>query len=128
VECLNQDTNNPATAHLEKLWKISLEEVYQFKKYDPAKVHDLLILDKKPEVMGADGRPAGHFPVAWCKDYGAGKVFYTSLGHREDIIDTDPDLKNRKNSVEISKAYQAHLLGGIEWALGLAGANKLTIP
>jgi hypothetical protein len=41
------------------------------------------------------------------------------LGHREDLIDADPDLPNRKNSTEISKAYQAHILGGIEWALGL---------
>jgi hypothetical protein len=119
VECLDQDPQNPATAHLEKSWKISLEEIYQFKKYDPAKVHELLILDKKPEVMGAQGRPPGHFPVAWCKDYGTGRVFYTSLGHREDIIDTDPSIKSRANSVETSKAYQAHLLGGIEWALGL---------
>jgi len=115
VDCINVDPSNPATAHLPKVWTISQEEVYQFKNYDPAKVHELLVLDKKPE------RPfsPGHFAVAWCKDYGAGKVFYTSLGHREDIIDADPDLKDRKNSVEISRAYQAHLLGGIEWALGL---------
>jgi type 1 glutamine amidotransferase len=114
VECLNQDPSNPATAGLGKSWKITQEEIYQFKNYDPAKVHDLLIMDKHPE-----SGEAGHFAVSWCKSYGAGSVFYTSLGHREDIIDTDPNLKGRINSVEISKAYQAHLLGGIEWALGL---------
>ena len=112
VECLNQDPTNPATASLGKSWTISLEEIYQFKNYDPAKVHDLLILDKHPET----GAP-GHFGVAWCKDYGKGKVFYTSIGHREDIIDADPNLKDRKNFVEISQAYQTHLLGGIKWAL-----------
>jgi type 1 glutamine amidotransferase len=116
VECLNQDPQNPATAHLGKSWTISQEEIYQFKNYDPAKVHDLLILDKHPET-GA----AGHFAVAWCKNYGAGRVFYTSLGHREDLWDTDASLKDRKNSAEIAKAYQAHVLGGIEWALGLKG-------
>ena len=114
VDCLNQDPKNPATAALPKVWTISQEEIYQFKNYDPAKVHDLLILDKHPET----GAP-GHFGVSWCKSYGQGRVFYTSLGHREDIWDTDPDLKDRKNAVEISKAYQAHVLGGIEWALGL---------
>jgi type 1 glutamine amidotransferase len=114
VECLNQDPANPATAGLPKVWTISQEEIYQFKNYDPTKVHDLLILDKHPET----GAP-GHYGVSWCKDYGAGKVFYTSLGHREDIWGTDPNLKDRKNSVEISKAYQRHVLGGIEWALGL---------
>ncbi len=117
VDCLNQDTDNPATAMLPKTWTISQEEIYQFKNYDPAKVHDLLILDKHPET-GA----AGHYAVSWCKPYGAGRVFYTSLGHREDVWDTDPTIKDRKNSVEISKAYQAHLLGGIEWALGLKGS------
>ncbi len=118
IECLNQDPKNPATAHLGKSWKITREEVYQFKRYDPAKVHELLTLDIQPEVKNG-ARAAGHYPVAWWKDYGKGRVFYTSLGHRDDIIDADPNLKNRVNSVEISKAYQAHLLGGIEFALGL---------
>jgi uncharacterized protein len=114
VDCLNQDATHPATAMLGKSFHVSQEEIYQFKNYDPAKVHDLLVMDKHPET-GA----AGHFGVSWCKAYGTGKVFYTSLGHREDVIDADPNLKDRKNSVEISKAYQAHVLGGIEWALGL---------
>lgn len=117
VECLNQDPQHPATASLPAKWNISQEEIYQFQNYDPAKVHDLLILDKHPE----DGSP-GHYGVSWCKMYGSGRVFYTSLGHREDIWDTDPNMKDRKNSPAIAKAYQAHVLGGIEWALGLKGA------
>ena len=117
VDCLNQDPQNPATAMLPPTWTISQEEIYQFQNYEPAKVHDLLILDKHPE----DNSP-GHFAVSWCKSYGAGRVFFTSLGHREDVWDPDPALKDRKNSPEISKAYQAHVLGGIEWALGLKGA------
>jgi type 1 glutamine amidotransferase len=115
VICLNQDKKNPATAGLPAEWAVSLEEIYQFKSYDPAKVHDLLIMDKHPEHQ----EQRGHFAVSWCKDYGAGKVFYTSLGHREDVIDADPNLKDRKNSVAIAKAYQMHILGGIEWALGI---------
>ena len=118
VECLNQDPANPANAHLGKSWTISQEEIYQFKSYDAAKVHDLLILDKHPETSAA-----GHFPVSWCKPYGDGKVFYTSLGHREDVWDTDPSIKDRKNDPAISKAYQQHVLGGIEWALGLKTAK-----
>jgi type 1 glutamine amidotransferase len=114
VDCINVDPSNPADAPLPKVWTIAQEEIYQFKNYDPAKVHDLLILDKHPET-GA----AGHFAVSWCKNYGAGKVFYTSLGHREDLWDADPALPNRVNSVETAKLYQAHVLGGIEWALGL---------
>jgi uncharacterized protein len=114
VDCLNQDPQNPANASLPKVWTISQEEIYQFKNYDPTKVHDLLILDKHPETSAP-----GHYGVSWCKNYGDGKVFYTSLGHREDLWDTDPNISDRKNSVEIAKQYQAHILGGIEWALGL---------
>ncbi len=116
VDCLNQDTDHPATASLPKVWTITQEEVYQFKNYDPAKVHDLLILDKRPQAPFAPG----HYPVSWCKQYGKGKVFYTSLGHREDIWDTDPNISDRKNPEDIAKNYQAHILGGIEWALGVA--------
>ena len=115
VTCLNEDPAHPANTKLGESWTISQEEIYQFKNYDAAKVHDLLIMDKHPEHKEI----SGHFPVSWCKNYGAGKVFYTSLGHREDIIDADPGLKDRKNSPDTSKAYQAHVLGGIEWALGL---------
>lgn len=115
VECLNQDAKHPATAHLGKTWTIQQEEIYQFKSYDAAKVHDLLILDKHPE-----NNSPGHFPVSWCKPFGKGRVFYTSLGHREDIWDADPAIKDRKNTEDVSKAYQQHLLGGIKWALQLA--------
>jgi type 1 glutamine amidotransferase len=115
VECLNEDPAHPATAALGKSWVISQEEIYQFKNYDPAKVHDLLIMDKHPE----NKEVTGHFPVSWCKNYGAGRVFYTSLGHREDLWDADPTIKDRKNDAAISHAYQQHVLGGIEWALGL---------
>ncbi len=115
VECLNEDPANPATAHLGKTWTLQQEEIYQFKSYDPAQVHDLLIMDKHPEHKEI----TGHFPVAWCKPYGAGKVFYTSIGHREDIWDGDPAIPDRKNDPAISQAYQQHVLGGIEWALGL---------
>jgi type 1 glutamine amidotransferase len=113
VECLCKDEKHPSTSHLGKSWKISQEEIYLFKNYDPTKVHDLLVLDKQP-----NNKSPGHFPVSWTKDHGKGRVFYTSLGHREDIWDADPTLKDRVNSVETSKAFQAHLLGGIKWALG----------
>jgi type 1 glutamine amidotransferase len=115
VDCLNQDTNNPATASVPPVWTITQEEVYQFKNYDPTKVHELLILDKRPQPPFTPG----HYPVSWCKPYGSGRVFYTSIGHREDIIELDPNFPGRRNSVEISKTYRAHVLGGIEWALGL---------
>jgi type 1 glutamine amidotransferase len=115
VDVLNQDPQNPATASLPPVWTIAQEEVYQFKNYDPTKVHELLIMDKRPQPPGTPG----HYAVSWCKSYGTGRVFYTSLGHREDLIELDPNFPNRKNSVEAAKLYRAHVMGGIEWALGL---------
>ena len=115
VKILNMVPWHPSTRMLGPTWDIAQEEIYQFKNYDPAKVEDLLVLDKHPET-GA----AGNFPVSWCRPFGQGRVFYTSLGHREDIWDTDPNIPSRINSAEISRAYQAHLLGGIQWALGIA--------
>ena len=120
VDCLNQDPQNPATSQLPKVWTIAQEEVYQFKNYDSNKVHELLILDKRPQPPGTPG----HYAVAWCKDYGTGRVFYTSLGHREDLIDTDPNMPNRRNDVAAAKLYQKHILGGIEWALKLKDVGK----
>ena len=114
VSAINLDPKNPATAQLPPTWAIKQEEIYNFKDYDPAKVHELLALGISP----LDGS-VGHFPVSWCKMYGQGRVFYTSLGHREDIWDTDPTIKDRINPPEIAEKYQAFLLGGIKWVLGL---------
>ena len=118
VDCINEDSQHAANLKLDKNWKISQEEIYQFKNYESNRVHELLMLDKHPDPK--QNNAPGKYPVSWCRAYGQGKVFYTSLGHREDIWDADPTLKDRKNSVEVSKAYQAHILGGIKWALGLA--------
>lgn len=115
VDCIVADPSNPATARLGKTWRIQQEEIYQFKNFDPAKVHELLYLDKKPQKPFTPG----HYPVSWCKHYGAGRVFYTSLGHRADLISDDPNLKNRINPVAMSEEYRQHVLGGIEWALGI---------
>ena len=101
VECLVQDTNHPATKYLGESYCIEQEEVYLIKNYDPAKVHELLILDKHPN----NKKQSGHFPVAWTKEHGKGKVFYTTLGHREDVWENE--------------RYKKHILGGIKWALGL---------
>lgn len=120
VDAINQDTECPACKHLPAQWKI-YDEIYQFKNFDRSKVHGLLTLDKNPDPK--DGKP-GDYPISWCKEYGKGRVFYTSLGHREDMWDpnTPPDFK-RMNSKEIALAYQKHILDGIKWALGLENWN-----
>lgn len=122
VEAINQDKECPACRHLGDTWTI-FDEIYLFKNFDRSKVHGLLTLDKHP-----NDKTPGDYPIAWIKEYGQGRVFYTSLGHREDVW--DPDWKGqRKNSEEIARQYQQHILGGIKWALGLEKADaKPQVP
>lgn len=111
VDCLNQDQAHPACKHLPSSWTVH-DEIYILKNFKRENVRGLLTLDKEPNK-----KTPGDFPIAWCKEFGKGKVFYTSLGHREDVWDTEE--KNRRNSKEVAEAYQQHILGGIKWALGL---------
>jgi len=115
VDIINQDKACPACRNLGDRWVV-FDEIYQLKNFDRSKVHGLLTLDKHP-----NDKTPGDYPIAWKKNYGAGRVIYTSLGHREDIW--DPAWKDgkgeRKNSPEVAKAYQQHLLGAIKWALAL---------
>lgn len=115
VDCINQDPAHAACRHLPASWTV-FDEIYQFKSFERAKVHGLLTLDKHP-----NDKTPGDYPVAWSKLHGKGRVFYTSLGHREDVWDpTHTEKGERKNSPEIAKQFQQHLLGGILWSLGLA--------
>lgn len=125
VDAINQDPQCPACRHLPGSWKV-FDEIYLFKNFDRAKVRGLLTLDKHPNE-----KSPGDYPISWCKEWGKGRVFYTSLGHREDIWDPNwTDGKGqRKNSPEISRQYQEHILGGIKWALGLEpGSAKPQSP
>jgi len=115
VDALNQDKECPACRHLPGEWKV-FDEIYLFKNFERSKVHGLLTLDKHPNE-----KTPGDYPISWCKEYGKGRVFYTSLGHREDVW--DPTWPDRKNSKEVAEAYQKHILEGIKWAAGLEQWN-----
>ena len=114
VDCLNQDSKHPACQPVPQTWHLK-DEIYQFNGFERSTVHGLLTLDKHP-----NNKTPGDYPISWCKNYGKGRVFYTSLGHREDVWDPNtPAGFKRENSKEISETYQKHILGGIKWALGL---------
>lgn len=105
VTCLVEDREHPATKFLGAA-RLVFDEIYLFNKYDRARVHSLLSLDRHPNE-----RTPGHYPIAWTKMHGKGRVFYTSLGHRPDVWR--------------SPWYQQHLLGGIKWALGLEKGDAM---
>jgi type 1 glutamine amidotransferase len=118
------DTAHPANGGIGEKWNVAQEEMYRIKRQDRAKVRSLWFL--RHDAQNVEEKM--FFPVSWCRMAGKGRVFYTSLGHREDLWSEDPSLKDRKNSVEISKQYQAHILGGIKWALGLADGSAEPNP
>jgi len=83
------------------------EEIYQLKApYSSDRAHMLLRLDTEKSNMNVKGikRTDGDFGVAWIRPYGAGRVFYSSLGHNHHIYWNSKVL--------------AHYLAGIQWALG----------
>ncbi|MGA0406890.1 MAG: ThuA domain-containing protein [Limisphaerales bacterium] len=116
----NVDPEHAANQPLEKIWTVH-DEMYLFKNYHRSLAHSLLNMEEHPNE-----RTPGHYPVSWCRSYGQGRVFYSSLGHREDMW--DPEWKDRNgerlNSPENARAYQQHVLGGILWALGLAEGDS----
>jgi type 1 glutamine amidotransferase len=125
-----EDTKHPATKMLGGSWPL-VDEFYLFgtAPWDASKpddnidvlfknkipmgfsrnrVHVLLSLDtEKSDITGfPDVVKGGDYPQAWTREYGKGRSFYTSLGHRDDIWSNDP-------------VFRAHIAGGIRWALGL---------
>ena len=120
------DTNHPANAGIGAKWDIKQEEMYEMKEgsHDRSKVHVIWFLKHPPQEPGKEEYAA----VSWCRMAGTGRVFYTSLGHREDLWNADPALPGRTNSPETAKQYQAHILGGIKWALGLAEGSATPNP
>ncbi len=118
------DESHPANGGIGAKWDLVQEEMYHIKRQDSSKVHAIWFMRHDPNEVTKEV----FFPVSWCRMAEKGRVFYTSLGHREDLWDDSADLKDRKNSVEMSKQYQAHILGGIKWALGLADGSSAPNP
>jgi type 1 glutamine amidotransferase len=125
-----EDTKHPATKMLGASWPL-VDEFYLFgtAPWDAARPDDNIdvlfknripmgfsrdrvrvLLSLDTERMDLSKQPhlkrGGDYPQAWTRDYGKGRSFYTSLGHRDEIWSNDP-------------VFRAHILGGIRWALSL---------
>ena len=102
VDIRVEDRTHPASAPLPNPFTI-FDEIYEFRTNPRGRVNVLLSLDRHPN----DGHPTagqpGDFPLAWHHAYGSGRVFYTALGHRDEVWN--------------DARYQQHLLGAIRWAL-----------
>lgn len=86
-----RDAKHPATSGLQSPHAL-FEEYYKFRNFSPDRV--AVLLDQQETSQ----------PLAWYRSHGSGRVFYTALGHREDVW--------------TSPWFQQHLTGAIFWALG----------
>ncbi len=98
-----EDRRHPSTAHLEPSYSLH-DEIYQFKDWDRKGVRVLLSLDPSSVKIEKGKRPDRDYAVAWCKEVGRGRMFYTALGHG---ANTWRDAR-----------FLEHVLNGISWAAG----------
>jgi type 1 glutamine amidotransferase len=77
-----EDPDHPAVQNLAPAFRI-VDEIYQFRALERARVRVLMTLDTASISLTADGVNPGttDFPLAWTRVHGSGRVFYTALGH-----------------------------------------------
>lgn len=80
-----------------------LEEWYSLKDFSPD-LHVLLV-QETGGMTGPDYQRAP-YPATWARKHGKGRVFYTSMGHRDDVWSNE--------------MYQNILVGALSWAAGVA--------
>ena len=98
------DAEHPATRHFPASWTLP-DEIYLFRELrEDARI--LLRVNAEGLDMSRPGArvPAIGLPLAWCFSEGAGRGFYTALGHFPEAFE--------------NVAYLGHLYGALEWLLG----------
>jgi type 1 glutamine amidotransferase len=103
------DPNHPASRSFGKEFEIK-DEIYQYTHWQPEKVHVLMSLN----MAKCNPKKPYQVPIAWVKDYGQGKVFYTNLGHNE--------------TTWTDKRFLESVEGGIRWVLGLEKGDATPNP
>ncbi|MFF8572481.1 ThuA domain-containing protein [Streptomyces sp. NPDC015408] len=102
---VTEDRTHPATAHLGATWTRT-DEWYNYRANPRPGVHVLQTLD---ETTYSGGNMGADHPVSWCHSQGAGRSFYTGLGHTAQSYG-DP-------------AFRSLLLGAVRYAAGQAPAD-----
>ena len=112
---INEAPDFPAMKGFPHEFKVR-DEIYQVKNFSRDKVRVLARLDaekidlKNPRVHRTDK----DFAVAWAKNYGKGRVFYSTFGHTKESWD-DPRL-------------QGMWMEAIKWAMGLTQGDAHPRP
>lgn len=97
---LNVETSShPATAMLPASFTWT-DEWYNFQS-NPADDPDTTILVTIDESTYSGGTMGDPHPIAWCKEFGGGRMFYTAFGHNVSTYSSD--------------WFQDHIRGAMEW-------------
>jgi type 1 glutamine amidotransferase len=105
VPIKNDDPKNPINAAFEGKGFTVTDEIYQFNRgvYSREKLRVILSLDMT-KLKKKGGRKDNDYAISWVNIHGKGRVFYCSLGHRDEIFWNPLVLK--------------HYLAGLQWAMG----------
>ena len=87
------DTAHPAMASIPQDWKTN-EEWYLFKNFNKETMHVLALMDPGEERAKQEVYNIASYPVIWCSQYGNGKVYFSALGHGEEMWDNDSFQQN----------------------------------
>jgi type 1 glutamine amidotransferase len=71
------------------------DEIYQYVNWVPANVHVLMSLN----MAKCDPKRPYHVPVAWAREWGEGRIFYTNLGHNNETWTNKTFLKSTEGAV-----------------------------
>lgn len=114
----NDDPTNPINAAFDGKGFEIADEIYTVNReniYSREKQRVLLSIDPAKTDTKKAGRADGDVAVSWIKPCGKGRVFYCSLGHRNEIFS--------------NPAVLAHYLAGMQWAMGdLQGVDATPKP
>lgn len=110
-----EDGAHPTSAHLPASFTI-YDEIYQFKSFSRDRVRVLMRLDEsKLDVKHKDVRRTdGDFAVTWVREFGQGRVFFSSFGHTIESWDR-PDI-------------QKMWLEAVKWCMKLTGGDATPRP
>ena len=88
------DTSHPAMKPFGKEFQIK-DEIYQYVNWVPKNVRVLMSLN----MAKCNPKRPYHVPVAWCRSWGDGKIYYSNLGHNERTWTNKVVLKSTENAV-----------------------------
>ena len=105
VDVIVEDTGHPSTRMLDSKFSVT-DEIYTFKDWEREKTHVLMRIDNNCVDIEKGNREDNDYALAWCHEYGRGRVMYTGLGHPDQLWHED--------------WFREHILGSMSWALRLS--------